>query len=34
VQRGLAAKANSHFTFGLFEGAITHLHRNLAALIG
>jgi phenylpropionate dioxygenase-like ring-hydroxylating dioxygenase large terminal subunit len=30
VQRGLAARANDVFTFGLFEGAIRHLHRNLA----
>jgi len=33
VQRGLAAQANTHFTFGLFEGALTHFHRNLAAAI-
>ena len=30
VQRGLAARANDVFTFGLFEGALRHLHRNLA----
>ena len=30
VQRGLAAHANDVFTFGLFEGAIRHLHRSLA----
>lgn len=33
VQRGLAARANDHFTFGLFEGAIRHLHANLAEAI-
>src|SRR5262249_31399010 len=30
VQRGMAAGANDVFTFGLFEGAIRHLHQNLA----
>lgn len=30
IQRGLASRANQAFTFGLFEGAITHFHRNLA----
>jgi phenylpropionate dioxygenase-like ring-hydroxylating dioxygenase large terminal subunit len=30
VQRGLAARANDVFTFGLFEGAIRHFHKNLA----
>ena len=30
VQRGLAARANDVFTFGLFEGALRHLHKNLA----
>ena len=34
VQKGLAAGANDVFTFGLFEGAIARLHRNLAAAIG
>ncbi|WP_315835296.1 aromatic ring-hydroxylating oxygenase subunit alpha [Bradyrhizobium prioriisuperbiae] len=34
AQRGLAARANDVFTFGLFEGAIRHLHRNLQAVIG
>ena len=33
AQRGLAANANQVFTFGLFEGAIRHFHRNLAAAI-
>jgi phenylpropionate dioxygenase-like ring-hydroxylating dioxygenase large terminal subunit len=33
VQRGLAARANEVFTFGLFEGAIRHFHRNLAAAL-
>jgi phenylpropionate dioxygenase-like ring-hydroxylating dioxygenase large terminal subunit len=32
-QRGLATRANDHFTFGLFEGAIRHFHQNLAAII-
>lgn len=30
-QRGLASGANSHLTFGLYEGAIGHLHAELAA---
>lgn len=30
AQRGLATGANDVFTFGLFEGAIGHFHRNLA----
>lgn len=34
VQRGLAAKANTVFTFGLFEGAIGRLHRHLAEVLG
>jgi phenylpropionate dioxygenase-like ring-hydroxylating dioxygenase large terminal subunit len=33
AQRGLASRANDHFTFGLFEGAIRHFHQNLAAII-
>ncbi|WP_246799605.1 aromatic ring-hydroxylating dioxygenase subunit alpha [Bradyrhizobium sp. CCBAU 51753] len=33
AQRGLATRANDHFTFGLFEGAIRHFHQNLAATI-
>ena len=33
VQRGLAARANEVFTFGLFEGAIRHFHQNLAAAL-
>ncbi len=33
AQRGLATRANDHFTFGLFEGAIRHFHQNLAAII-
>jgi len=31
IQRGLASGANTAFTYGLFEGAITHMHRNLHA---
>ncbi len=34
IQRSLASGANDHFEFGRFEGAITHFHRNLHALIG
>jgi phenylpropionate dioxygenase-like ring-hydroxylating dioxygenase large terminal subunit len=30
IQRSLASGANEVFTFGLFEGAICHFHRNLA----
>jgi phenylpropionate dioxygenase-like ring-hydroxylating dioxygenase large terminal subunit len=33
IQRGLAAGANSHFTFGRFEGAIVHFHRTLRAAL-
>jgi phenylpropionate dioxygenase-like ring-hydroxylating dioxygenase large terminal subunit len=33
VQRGLAARANEVFTFGLFEGAIRHFHLNLADVL-
>jgi phenylpropionate dioxygenase-like ring-hydroxylating dioxygenase large terminal subunit len=33
AQRGLASQANKVFTFGLFEGAIRHFHRNLWAAI-
>lgn len=33
VQRGLAAGANEVLEFGLFEGAITHFHRQLAELL-
>ncbi|HEY2661896.1 MAG TPA: aromatic ring-hydroxylating dioxygenase subunit alpha [Caulobacteraceae bacterium] len=34
IQRGLASGANQVFEFGRFEGAITHFHRNLQAVIG
>ena len=35
IQRGLASGANEAFTFGRFEKAIVHFHRNLnAALTG
>ena len=30
IQAGLASDANQHFTFGLFEGMLTHFHRALA----
>jgi phenylpropionate dioxygenase-like ring-hydroxylating dioxygenase large terminal subunit len=33
IQRGLASGANEHFTFGLFEAAIAHFHRSLAAAL-
>ncbi|MGI9642674.1 MAG: aromatic ring-hydroxylating oxygenase subunit alpha [Acidimicrobiia bacterium] len=29
VQRGLDSDVDGHFNFGLFEGAVTHFHRNL-----
>ena len=31
IQKGLASQANDHFTFGLFEGAISHFHQTIAA---
>ena len=34
AQRGLATRANEFFTFGLFEGAIRHFHKQLDAEIG
>jgi phenylpropionate dioxygenase-like ring-hydroxylating dioxygenase large terminal subunit len=33
VQRGMATGANTHALFGRFEGALTHFHRNLHALV-
>ncbi len=33
IQRGLASSANQYFQFGLFEGLITHFHRNLHELV-
>jgi phenylpropionate dioxygenase-like ring-hydroxylating dioxygenase large terminal subunit len=33
IQRGLASGANEVFEFGLFEGLISHFHRNLHELI-
>ncbi|MFB9263480.1 aromatic ring-hydroxylating dioxygenase subunit alpha [Bradyrhizobium erythrophlei] len=33
AQRGLASRANDHFTFGLFEGAIKRFHQHLATII-
>lgn len=30
VQRGLDSDVDGHFNFGLFEGAVTHFHENLA----
>ncbi len=34
IQQGLASGANDYFEFGLFEGAISHFHRNLHELLG
>jgi hypothetical protein len=34
IQRGLTSGANECFTFGHFESAIVHFHRNLAAALG
>ncbi len=34
VQKGLTSGANAVLTFGLFEGALTRLHREIAAAIG
>ncbi|MEC7806153.1 MAG: aromatic ring-hydroxylating dioxygenase subunit alpha, partial [Pseudomonadota bacterium] len=33
IQRGLMGDANTHFTFGRFEKAIVHFHRQLTAHI-
>lgn len=33
IQRGLASRANEHFVFGRFEGALTHYHRQLGELL-
>ena len=33
IQRGIASGANTAFTFGQFESAIVHFHRNLTALL-
>ncbi|MBX3482039.1 aromatic ring-hydroxylating dioxygenase subunit alpha [Phenylobacterium sp.] len=33
IQRGLASQGNDAFVFGRFEGAITHFHRNLHAVL-
>ena len=30
IQAAIGSGANSHYTFGRFESAIAHLHRNLA----
>jgi hypothetical protein len=34
IQRSLASGANDHFTYGRFEGAISHFHRELDRLLG
>jgi phenylpropionate dioxygenase-like ring-hydroxylating dioxygenase large terminal subunit len=34
IQHGMSSNANDAFTFGRFEAAIAHLHRNLAAELG
>jgi phenylpropionate dioxygenase-like ring-hydroxylating dioxygenase large terminal subunit len=33
IQRGLASRANDHFTFGRYESAIVHFHRTLTAAL-
>jgi phenylpropionate dioxygenase-like ring-hydroxylating dioxygenase large terminal subunit len=33
IQRGMASGANEAYTFGLFESAIVHFHRNLHAML-
>jgi phenylpropionate dioxygenase-like ring-hydroxylating dioxygenase large terminal subunit len=33
IQRGIGTRANKHFTFGRFEGAIVHFHRTLRAAL-
>lgn len=33
VQRNMGSRANEHFTFGHFESAIVHFHRNLQAAL-
>ena len=34
IQRGLSSGANDAFTFGLYESAIVHFHKTLAAALG
>lgn len=34
IQKSLGSQANTHFTFGLYEGALSHFHRTLAGLRG
>ena len=34
IQRSIGSRANEAFTFGLFEGAISHFHRSLDAVLG
>lgn len=34
IQRGMTSGANDAYTFGLYESAIVHFHRNLHTLIG
>jgi len=33
IQAGLSSGANTHFTYGLYEKAIVHLHKNLTRLV-
>jgi len=33
IQHGMSGDANVAFTFGRFESAIVHLHRNLTAAL-
>lgn len=32
IQKSLGSQANEHFTFGLYEGALSHFHRTLTGL--
>ena len=34
IQQGLHTNANTHFTYGLYEKAIVHMHENLTRMIG
>ena len=34
IQNGITSGANEHFTYGYFEKAIVHFHKNLHALLG
>jgi hypothetical protein len=34
IQNGITSGANEHFTYGYFEKAIVHFHKNLHGLLG